>query len=286
MSKYLWQRFEAKQYHNCLDYPLLAQKLSSDLRYISKDNHLSIRYKPKQAITLKRQEQRQASPSIPAAAQLQKWQDQNYGFKTVQQLDYAIGYLKFDAFFPPQYAAPTATAALNFLRNSRAFIIDLRDNKGGSPAMIQFLSSYFLGHIPVHLNTFYWRPSNSYQEFWSLPYVPGKTHPDSPLYLLTSSTTFSAAEEFCYNLKHLQRATLIGSTTKGGAHPNEVERINNKLLLYVPKGRAINPITQSNWEGIGVRPHIEQPAQQVFATAFAMAKAKTCELPIQSRADG
>ena len=155
-------------------------------------------------------------------------------------------------------------AAMNFLSNSDAIIIDLRRNGGGEPSMIQLISSYFFEE-PVHLNSFYIRDEDKMKQFWSHAHVEGPRMTDTPLYVLTSSNTFSAAEEFTYNMKNLERATIVGQTTGGGAHPVRFLRFDDlKVSMSLPFGRAINPITGTNWEGTGVVPDLEVPAEQAL----------------------
>ena len=138
--------------------------------------------------------------------------------------------------------------------------------------MIRFISSHIFGDEPVHLNDFYWRPSDSYDESWTSPDMASVRKPDVPVYVLTSSYTFSAAEEFTYNLKHLERATVIGEVTGGGAHPGGPSVINDDFFVNVPRGRAINPITKTNWEGVGVIPHIEMDSKDALEKAIELAK--------------
>ena len=87
--------------------------------------------------------------------------------------------------------------------------------------------------------------------------MPGDRLTDAAIYILTSQDTFSAAEEFCYNLQNLNRATIIGEVTGGGAHPGDDHILSEQLTTFIPHGRAINPISGTNWEGTGVRPDIE-----------------------------
>jgi hypothetical protein len=102
--------------------------------------------------------------------------------------------------------------------------------------------------------------------------VSGSRLTDIDIFILTSSYTFSGAEEFTYNLKNLKRATIIGETTGGGAHPVEGHAfLNLKVQVRVPFGRAINPITGTNWEGTGVKPHISVPADQALEVAHLKA---------------
>ncbi len=105
--------------------------------------------------------------------------------------------------------------------------------------------------------------------------------------MLTSNRTFSAAEEFTYNLKNLERATIVGETTGGGAHPVQGRQFDFGAYLVtmsLPFGRAVNPITGTNWEGTGIEPHVACAADQALDTAYLHAlKAleETCDDPVR-----
>ncbi|WP_224491550.1 S41 family peptidase [Robertkochia flava] len=248
----------------------VAEQLTADLQSVSKDKHLNVRFNPERIA----QYMSVASPE-DSVARRERWvgemRSQNFGFHKISVLEGNIGYLDLRAFMNPEFAGETAAAAMNFLANADALIIDLRRNGGGSPGMIQLLTSYLYDSDPVHLNNFYWRPTDTRTQTWTLPYVPGKRRPDIPVYVLTSSDTFSAAEEFTYNLKNLERATVIGETTGGGAHPGGPYPLDENLVVFIPSGRAINPVTQSNWEGTGVKPHIEVPSDEALKVAVTKA---------------
>ncbi len=160
----------------------------------------------------------------------------------------------------PAEAGPTAVAAMNFLAYCDAVIVDLRQNGGGDPAQIQLISSYFFEE-PVHLNDLYARAADRTENYWTLPYVPGAKAAKADLYVLTSARTFSGAEEFSYNLQNLKRATIIGETTGGGAHPTNAMIVQRDFILRVPFARAINPVSKTNWEGTGVKPDIACPGR-------------------------
>ena len=242
-----------------------ADKLTQDLQAVSKDLHLRVTYNPEE-IAERDHDVSPADSTRYMNNYIRSLQRENFGFKQVEILDGNIGYLDLRSFSDTQYASETATAAMNFLSNTDAIIIDLRANGGGSPQMIQLISSYlFEGR--VHLNNFYMRPTDEILQTWTLPYVPGKRNTKADVYVLTSGSTFSAAEEFSYNLKNLERATLIGETTGGGAHPGGNERVNDRFMIWLPTGRAISPITKTNWEGTGVVPHIKVPAADALDTA-------------------
>ncbi len=258
---------EQKGAYKLIDDPRdFANKLTEDLRSISKDKHIRVIYDPERIMEFNQRVTAEDSIKFlnNYVANLKK---NNFGFKEVKILGGNIGYLDLRSFSDVEYAGETATAAMNFLSNTDAIIIDLRNNGGGSPAMIQLITSYLYNSEPVHLNNFYWRPTDRYTQTWTLPHVPGNRNPDAAVYILTSNRTFSAAEEFCYNLKNLKRATLIGETTGGGAHPGGSQIANERFMVWIPTGRAINPITNTNWEGTGVSPHIEVKADEALTIA-------------------
>ena len=151
--------------------------------------------------------------------------------------------------------------------NTDALIFDLRRNGGGSPVTIGILSSYLFDKV-THLNDFYVRERDQRQQFFTTAEVEGRRYgTGKPVYVLTSNRTFSAAEEFTYNLKNLKRATIVGETSGGGAHPGGVRRITDHVGIWLPNGRAINPITKTNWEGTGVEPDIKTSAGDALAAA-------------------
>lgn len=201
----------------------------------------------------------------------------NFGFYKVEWMEGNVGYIDFRRFSNARWAGATAIAAMNFLENCDALIFDLRQNGGGEPSMIQLLTSYLFDE-PQHINTFYIRPQNVTNQFWTQAYVPGRKLSKVPVFILTSSYTFSGAEEFTYNLKNMKRATIVGETTGGGAHPvMEVFFPTLKVGIQVPMGRAINPITGTNWEGTGITPDIAVPQEKALKTAYLEAIKKIVE---------
>jgi len=262
MSEHLHQNFKKGSYDAHTNVASFASRLTTDLQSISKDKHLKVLFNPNAGQMKKAQ-----SSGMPQGPNLEAMRMNNFGFKELKLLPGNIGYLDLRNFVDAQFGGETAVAAMNFLSNASALIIDLRFNGGGSPSMIQLITSYLVGPEPVHLNTFYYRPSDQYSETWTFREVKGKRRPDMPVYILTSNKTFSAAEEFTYNLKNMNRATIIGETTGGGAHPGGVMPVAERFTMFVPSGKAINPITKTNWEGTGVQPHIEVTAAEALHVA-------------------
>ncbi len=248
----------------------LADALQGHLREVSRDKHLRVQYSFE---PIPVDDGRGPSPEARERQRIQG-RINNYGFEKVERLPGNVGYLDLRGFAGTPDANDTAAAAMNFLANADALIVDMRFNGGGSPAMVAFVSSYLFDQR-THLNDIYWRPNNETREWWTQENVPGKRFGGAKdVYVLTSNRTFSAAEEFTYNLKNLKRAIIVGETTGGGAHPGGPARINAHFQVWVPRGRAINPITKTNWEGTGVTPDVDLAAPLALKTAHVMALKK------------
>ena len=252
----------------------LGDSLTSHLRAASHDRHLSVRYSyepvPMSADTLTGAEQ---------AKEDDFFRVRNYGFEQVERLLGNVGYIRLRGFVSSTEAGEAAAAAMRLMANTDALIIDLRQNGGGNGQMVQLLTTYLLQGDPVHLVNVYSRPDNITFQSWTLPWVPGPRYVGKDVYLLTSKRTFSAAEEFCFNLQNQKRATIVGETTGGGAHPVKFERLSEHFQMSVPYARSMNPDTGLDWEGVGVKPDVAVPASDALKTAHMMALKKLKDRP-------
>ena len=247
-----------------------AEVLTKDLRAVTNDLHINVHYDPAGIAKQEKQEKGEEA----GMTQAERLALENYGFEEVKILPGNVGYLDLRFFYSPKEAAETAIATMNFLANTDAIIFDLRRNGGGNPEMIQLLQSYLFGQAPVHLNNFYFRPTDENRQTWTLPYVPGKRNPDADVYVLTSKRTFSAGEEFTYDLKNLDRATIVGENTGGGANPGRIYTVSEKFKVFIPGGRAINPVSGDNWEGKGIAPDVAVDEDEALNVAHLMAVEK------------
>jgi len=254
-------KMEKGEYDHLTSHKEFADQLQADLRSIINDKHIRVVYDPERFDAI-RSGVRGGGRKPP----------HNYGFQEVKQLEGNIGYLDLRGFADARMAEDVARESMEELMQNDALIFDLRKNGGGSPSMIRFISSYLFGDEPVHLNDFYWRPADRYEESWTNPEFASIRKPNIPIYVLTSNYSFSGAEEFSYNLKHLKRATIIGEVTGGGAHPGSPSVISGGFVVNVPRGRAINPVTKTNWEGIGVIPHIKIDSDKALDKALELAR--------------
>jgi len=238
--------------YEVLDGQGLAERLTADFQAVTRDLHLRVYFHA------------EGIPSSDGQSAVSAARDP--AIEDVKILAGSIGNLKLAHFPPEEEFAPQADSAMKTLAETSALIVDLRDCKGGAPASVAYMCSFFFDPVrPVHLNTLHWRDAPS-DEYWTKP-VPSFYR--QPLYVLTSSRTFSGGEEFANNMRALGRGVLIGETTRGGAHPGRRFPIADNFEIFIPVGRAENPITLSNWEGTGVLPHLAVAADAALETAIA-----------------
>ncbi len=267
--RYLKEEWTRKAFDSLRHPEDFATALTRAVQSVTHDKHLQVGYSAQvQAPQLN--DPMETAPEEREA--FEQWLlTQNYGVREVKVLPGNIGYLDFSFFCDPEVAGDTYTAAMNYIQHSQLLIIDLRNCSGSmSEKALPFLCSYFFAGS-VHLNDFYWRAGNRTVQTWTQPVVPGKKYLHKPIYVLTSAKTFSGAEELAYDLQQLKRATLIGEVTGGGANPGGTVRISDHYNMFIPFGRAINPITQTNWEGTGVRPDTLIRSQEALYKATLMA---------------
>jgi hypothetical protein len=253
-----------------LDELTLTELVTSHLREVCDDKHLALRLGgrgpgpgPGPGPGRNREARR---------AEMRKMgQLDNFGIHRVERLDGNIGYLDLRRVPMPANAGPAIAAAMELVAGTHALIIDLRRNGGGSPEGVVFWCTYLFTEGPTHLNDIFEADTGETRQFWTLPYVPGTRYTDRPVYVLTSSRTFSGGEDFCYTLQALGRAELIGETTGGGAHPTRPFPISPAVHIAVPFARSINPVTGTNWQGTGVVPDVAVPAEQAYDVAYAKA---------------
>lgn len=261
MEAAIRERAAHKEYDAIEDGSALAEQLTQDLRAVSHDLHLHVSYAP----GVLPPEEPMGQP--PLAEMRRTLARDNFGFGRIEILKGNIGYIQCLYFAPPEIAGDTYSAAMNYVANTDALILDLRACNGSmSEDALPMLCGYFFER-PVHLNDFYWRSTDSIRQTWTWAHVPGTRYLNKPIYVLTSGKTFSGAEELAYDLKNLKRATLVGDRTGGGANGGGDRRASDHFSVWVPNGRAINPITRTNWEGVGVAPDIEVSAIRALETA-------------------
>lgn len=270
MTSDLIIRFQHGEYSGITDKLVFADSLRKNLFAISKDKHIGVFYDKEMASRL-RVPKSEDDPTEKFNRINERVRKFNYGFEEVKIMEGNVGYVRITAFAPTKYGGKTATSAMQFVSNCDALIFDLRNNHGGDPTMIQLLISYLYSDELIHLNDFYYRKENKTTQFWTLPFVEGNRMPNIPVFVLTNEKTISAGEEFTYDLKNLKRATIVGERTAGAANFGEEFIAKGNFIVWVPTGRAINPITKTNWEGQGVEPDAKVKSDDALEVAYKMA---------------
>lgn len=178
------------------------------------------------------------------------------------------------------YSKDAIAAAFAFLRNTDALIIDNRDNGGGDPRTVAFYMSYLSEGDPYLLNTFHWRKDDHVVESKTTNLGELSYGSRKQVFVLTSQGTFSGGEELTYDLQAFKRGVVVGETTGGGANPGGLLPLGHQFVAFIPGGYPVNAITQSNWEGAGVKPDIEVSAEQAMNKAYELALKKLGERSI------
>jgi hypothetical protein len=269
------QRRQNQGYEEISGGEQLAQILTLQLQELSGDRQLKVHFSPQPLPDLT--PDTEPSPEALAAEQYQS-SLRNFDINRVERLRGNVGYLELYGFEPPDFAGAVMEAAMQFVAQTQALIIDVRHNRGGSPAMVALLCSYLLpAYPPVHLNDLYWRPDDSTRQWWTVPHLNAPRYLDKPVYILTSQETFSAAEEFVYNLQVLRRAVIVGEHTAGGANPGRGYRLHDHFWMFIPTGQSINPVTKTNWAKTGIVPDVKVPSELTLLTAHLIALNKLLE---------
>jgi C-terminal processing protease CtpA/Prc len=248
-----------------LDAPTFADLLTDQMRHISHDQHLELVYS---VGTLHQPHERTPEEAANLRQQLRQ---ENCEFEKVAMLRHHIGYVKLNFFADASECSSTAAAAMTSVNHANAIIFDLRDNRGGDPAMVSLMAAYLFDHPE-----FWYNPrENTTRDSWTHSPVKGNLLADKPVYILTSNRTFSGAEQFCYDLKMLKRATLVGETTGGGAHAGVWHRIDDHFGVAIPEVKPINPYSQPDWEGTGVEPDVNVKPADALEAAVKLAESRS-----------
>lgn len=268
MERVVRARAARGEYERLTGARAFADSLTAHLQAVSRDKHLHVFYSS-EALP-------EGDPEAPPTGEARRAQEDfarrvNFGFEKMERLPGNVGYLEIRSFgFNAASVESALAAAMAFLGNTDALIIDVRRNGGGEPEMVAAVCSYLMPKDVV-INTFYWRPANRWDESRTVA-VSGRHYGTTkPVYVLTSHGTFSGAEEFAYDIQTQRRGEIVGDTTGGGAHPGGPRRVTAHFGVWVPSGRPVNPVTKTNWEGTGVRPDVPVPSAEALRTAHRRA---------------
>ena len=263
LSKKIIFEIENKAFENLSDQEF-ADSLSSYLAKNGNDLHFNVLYRPNfEEKPVNEKEILKQHDKIN-----RQW---NYGFEKVQRLDGNIGYIEYTG-FPEgnKNAIEILDAAMNFISNTNALIIDLRNNRGGDGKMVVEFLSYFFND-KIMLSERYTRYNDSISKSYTKQKVGGKKYLNKPIYILVNNKTISAAEGLAYNLQQLKLASIIGDSTYGAANPVQVFYIDNKFHVFIPVSVEKNGVTGTNWEHLGIVPDIKIKSEKALNKAHFIA---------------
>jgi hypothetical protein len=242
-----------------------ADLLTRQMREVRPDRHLEVLFSEAPL-----PEQAPAQTAESHARYRKALERANCSFEPAKVLPHKIGYLKLNSFPDVSICQRTAESAMSSLNGAKALIFDLRENRGGEPAMVAFLAAYLFDHPEYWYNP----RENTTEQSWTRSPVPGNRLADRPVYILTSARTSSGAEQFCYDLKMLRRATLVGETTAGAAHAGVWHRLDDHFGMGIPETKAMNPFSDTDWAEIGVEADVKVRAADALETAVRLAESK------------
>ncbi|MEM6251344.1 MAG: S41 family peptidase [Cyanobacteria bacterium P01_D01_bin.156] len=262
------QRLDQGGYGDIVSGHQFAETLTTQLQTLTSDRSVKVYCSATPLPNL-------SADTAPTAEELdyqhQQSQRRNFDINRVERLAGNIGFLQLYGFEPPEFAGETLAAAMTCIAYTDGLIIDLRYNRGGSPAMVALLCSYLLPAYPaVHISDVCWPVEQRVEQSWTVPHVAGPRYLGRPIYLLIGPETATAAEEFAYTLKQLKRATLIGETTAGKANPGAGQRLHDHFWMFLPTGQVLSSVTGENWESSGVLPDFKVPEELALKTAHYM----------------
>jgi C-terminal processing protease CtpA/Prc len=263
----LRRRLAGGAYRGLADEETLADVVSTDMQSVNGDKHLFLQYSAPEIAE-------QQEPTVDTGRlRAQQAVLTGHGIARIERLPGNIALLDIRKFHDPAVAGAggAVVAAMNLVAGADALLIDLRHNKGGEPDMVTLVCSYLVDER-TQLSSLHFPADNRTLQYWTSPFVPGPVYGGGkPIYVLISKNTVSGGEGMSYDLQQHGRATLVGETTVGAANFHYPYRVSAHLLSGVPSGYPVNPVSGTNWEGVGVRPDIPVPAEQAFETAYKLA---------------
>lgn len=261
----LRSRFETGYFSEISDPRIFGFRITHVLDAID-DWHMWVNYFPEPIRADYVARQPTAEEQLEQAALIRR---RNFGFEKVERLPGNIGYIEFTNFYYEEEASENALSnVMQLMSNTSGLIIEL--SGGGSPEMVALFVSYLV-EGKIHLDSFVYRDERDIEEYWTRDEITGPHYgEDRPVYLVVDEDTFSAAEGFSYALKNLDRATIVGETTIGGAHPIDMVRLHEHFMMAVPVARSISAITGTNWQYVGIRPDHEVPPDEALSHAHQL----------------
>jgi hypothetical protein len=245
IAAHIERRLASGAYANLQDWGQFARLLTQDLQSVNEDTHLVVN------------EPAAGGPGGPAGPGGPGGPGaQPHGIEEARRLEGNVGYLRMSHFLGGDAAFEAVQGALTALAGSDAMIIDLRNSRGGSGGLANFILSHFTGPDSTLTILVYDRVRDATMQIYSMAEVPGPRRPEVPLFVLVDDVTRSAAEHLPFVLQNLKRATIVGSRTAGAGRNNMGVPLPHGLSGSVSFTRVMEPGTNREWERRGIEPDL------------------------------
>lgn len=135
--------------------------------------------------------------------------------------------------------------ALDYLKDTDALIIDIRNNHGGLPGNVQAIAGRFTDTIReyIHIQTKNGPGPNDFSDKNTYVFSPkGKIQYVKPIVLLTNEITISDGEWFAIAMKTLPNVTQIGTATAGSLSLSLSMDLPNGWIVRI----SVQKITDNN----------------------------------------
>lgn len=275
-------RLASGAYDGFSDPKAFGKAVTDDLQAVARDGHLRLATEVEYGV--RRDEPPSATPPRPRA-------DAKPPLEEARMIG-DVAYLRFNLFPMDEAVTRQARDFLLANQNARAVIIDARPHRGGGLMQMDALLPLLYAE-PTTLVRMDTRAAvaadGPVREGPTLKRQPSPdtvvrfdhvVTPDAsarglqrvPVYYLTSNRSASAAEHLALAFKRTGRATLVGETTRGAGHYGGLQPIGDRFAAFVPVGRTYDPDTGQGWEGTGVKPDVEVPADRALDEALRLAR--------------
>lgn len=264
--------FSAGRFDFAFNWNQLDSVMTKSLRDISNDDHLYTWHNPeivKQLKKGKRDDKKEDGENVQSFFSSKEALNTNFGFKKVEIIEDNIGYVELSQINISHESLKTLYAVMEFIKNTRALIIDLRGNKGGGSTVGSVLETFFFKKETELLE---FKNRNEKTEMVKTVSWLLEERYNKPLYILINNETASAAEAFAFALKHQARAIIVGEPSAGGAFMNKYFPVNDHLVLAVSNNAPFVPGTEITWQGTGVRPDVHANGSEAKEKALELIK--------------
>ncbi len=173
-------------------------------------------------------------------------------------LDGNIGYVHLGNFgMPVSFYKMQLDKVIQALQHTRAVVVDIRDNGGGSDEAARSIASRFAvaekTYMTIRKRNGPGRTNFTEPQSWKV--IPGAQGYDKPVVLLTTRWTTSAAETFTLAMNTQDHIRQVGDTTAGGLSDVTARELLNGWLYFISVG-DYRDAQGASWEGKGIAPAI------------------------------